>query len=368
MSADGVQVVAYRPEWAAEAARLVDELRAAVPSALGVEHIGSTAIFGMDAKDCLDLMILVDDLETSRAEPSLSALGYRRRPEPWNNAEPAIGRDWPKMVFAPPAGARATNIHVRVAGSPTARIALLFRDHLRANPARVRWWSDLKSAATEATTDLAGYGRIKHPAWLILMDLAEAWATETGWQPAGLEPEPTVIDDQGRPEAPVASDEVSTIIGFLEFHRATFAWKCAGLGAAGLSATTGSSTMTLGGMLKHLAYVEDHWFSHRMHGNERQPIWRDVSWETDPEWDWHSAAEDSPTTLSELWQDATARSRDLLTDTLSAGGLDQLARRSLPDGRTPSVRWIVLHMIEEYARHNGHADLIREAVDGLTGE
>ena len=63
-----------------------------------------------------------------------------------------------------------------------------------------------------------------------------------------------------------------------------------------------------------------------------------------------------------------SRSRDLLSATLADGGLDQLARRNLPDGRTPSVRWIVVHMIEEYARHNGHADLIRESVDGLVGE
>lgn len=62
------------------------------------------------------------------------------------------------------------------------------------------------------------------------------------------------------------------------------------------------------------------------------------------------------------------RSRDLLAETGSDGGLDQLARQNLPDVRTPSVRWIVIHMIEEYARHNGHADLIREAVDGLIGE
>ena len=63
-----------------------------------------------------------------------------------------------------------------------------------------------------------------------------------------------------------------------------------------------------------------------------------------------------------------SRSRDLLSETLAHGGLDQPARRSLPDGRIPSVRWIVVHMIEEYARHNGHADLIRESVDGLVGE
>ena len=175
-------------------------------------------------------------------------------------------------------------------------------------------------------------------------------------------------DDQGRPEPPLASGEAETLVGFLEYQRATFAWKWSGLEAAGLKATLGASTMTLGGMLKHLAYYEDHWFSHRMRGNKRQAVWSDDYWDDDPDWEWNSATEDSPQRLHTLWQDAVSRSRDLLSGTLAGGGLDQLARRSLPDGRTPSVRWIVVHMIEKYARHNGHSDLIRESVDGLTGE
>jgi hypothetical protein len=62
------------------------------------------------------------------------------------------------------------------------------------------------------------------------------------------------------------------------------------------------------------------------------------------------------------------RSRSLIDDALTRGGLGQLARRTWPDGRAPSLRWILCHMIEEYARHNGHADLIRESLDGETGE
>ena len=69
-----------------------------------------------------------------------------------------------------------------------------------------------------------------------------------------------------------------------------------------------------------------------------------------------------------LWSDAVERSRQLVATALVDGGLDQLARRTWPDGTAPSLRWILLHMIEEYARHNGHADLIRESVDGATGE
>jgi pimeloyl-ACP methyl ester carboxylesterase len=88
----------------------------------------------------------------------------------------------------------------------------------------------------------------------------------------------------------------------------------------------------------------------------------------DLDWDWHSAAEDTPEQLFALWQEAVARSRSLVAEALADGGLERLARRTWPDGRAPSLRWILVHLIEEYARHNGHADLLRESVDGLTGE
>jgi uncharacterized damage-inducible protein DinB len=178
----------------------------------------------------------------------------------------------------------------------------------------------------------------------------------------------TDVDDQGRPEPPLAADEAGTLLGFLDFQRATLAWKCAGLDSAGLTATVGVSSMTLGGMLKHLAYVESDWFSRSLYGRDRQPPWDTVDWKADPDWEWHSAAEDTPEQLTTLWQDAVASSRVLVAEALADRGLDQLARRTWPDGRAPSLRWILVHMIEEYARHNGHADLIRESVDGVTGE
>lgn len=178
----------------------------------------------------------------------------------------------------------------------------------------------------------------------------------------------THLDEQGRPEPPLAGDEIATLLGFLEFQRATLAWKCAGLDGAGLRATVGGSSMTLGGLLKHMALVEDEWFSQRLHGRERRPPWDTVDWKADPDWDWDSAAEDSPEQLMALWQDAVERSRTLVAEALADGGLDRLARRGWPDGRTPSLRWILVHMVEEYARHNGHADLLRESVDGRTGE
>jgi uncharacterized damage-inducible protein DinB len=178
----------------------------------------------------------------------------------------------------------------------------------------------------------------------------------------------TDVDEQGRPEPPLAADETATLLGFLDYQRATLAWKCAGLDGAGLRATVAASSITLGGLLKHLALVEDSWFARSLYGRDRQPPWDTVDWQADPDWEWHSAAEDPPEQLLALWQDSVARSRSLLMEALSEGGLERLAQRTWPDGRAASLRWILVHMIEEYARHNGHADLLREAVDGQTGE
>jgi uncharacterized damage-inducible protein DinB len=178
----------------------------------------------------------------------------------------------------------------------------------------------------------------------------------------------TRIDEQGRPEPPLDADETATLVGFLEYQRATLAWKCAGLDRAGLGATVAASSMTLGGMLKHLAYVEDLWCSRWLHGRDPEPPWDTVDWKADPDWDWHSAADDTPEELRTLWEDTVARSRARVAEALADGGLDRPARRTWPDGGAPSRRWILVHMIEEYARHNGHADLLRESLDGLTGE
>ena len=179
----------------------------------------------------------------------------------------------------------------------------------------------------------------------------------------------TEIDEFGRPHPPFAGDEVATILGFLDYQRATLAWKCAGLDAAGMRAKVGVSSMTLGGILKHMAFVEDVWFSRWLLGRDAAPPWDDPVVYAEPDWEWRTAADDSPEELRALWQDAVERSRRRLEETLHDGGLDRLAS-AMPRRWTvaPSVRWIIVHMIEEYARHNGHADLLRESVDGETGE
>lgn len=176
------------------------------------------------------------------------------------------------------------------------------------------------------------------------------------------------LDAHGRPEPPAASDETTMLLTYLDYHRATFAWKFRGLDSAGLNTRIATSTMTLGGMMKHLALVEDGWFSRSLFGHEYSRPWDNVDWEADPDWEWRTAAADSPDELRALWERAVVRSREMVAEALASGGLDRLAARRWSDGRSPSLRWIILHMIEEYARHNGHADLLREAVDGETGE
>jgi uncharacterized damage-inducible protein DinB len=181
------------------------------------------------------------------------------------------------------------------------------------------------------------------------------------------------VDEQGRTEPPLAAGELETLLGFLDYQRQTLEWKCRGVDEAGKNLTVGVSTMTLGGLVKHLGYVEDSWFGVWLHGRPPTPPWDTVDWRSDPDWEWRTAAADPLDALLEEWQAAVARSRTAVAEALAeAGGpesaLGRPARKAWADGGVPTLRWILCHLIEEYARHNGHADLLREAVDGQVGE
>ena len=168
-------------------------------------------------------------------------------------------------------------------------------------------------------------------------------------------------------EPPLAGDETATLLGSLERQRATFAWKCGGLDAAGTRTTVGVSTMTLGGLLKHLALVDDDYFSVRLLGSDPMPPFDTVDWESDPDWEWRTGAEDDPEELMALWRAAVERSRAAVASVLAEGDLGQRVKNSRWSD-PPSLRRTLVDLIEEYARHVGHADLIRESVDGLVGE
>lgn len=167
-------------------------------------------------------------------------------------------------------------------------------------------------------------------------------------------------------EPPLQGTEAEQLLAALDRLRATFRYKTDGLDAAGLSGRIGPSTLTLGGLLKHLALVEDHQFGRKLSGVPLGPPWSQVDWDAEPDWDF-GAAGDAPDTLYQLWDTAVARSRERVAEALAAGGLDQPAHVGV-EGEHANLRRLVCDMIEEYGRHTGHADLIREAVDGRTGE
>ncbi|MGQ0629575.1 MAG: mycothiol transferase [Sporichthyaceae bacterium] len=177
------------------------------------------------------------------------------------------------------------------------------------------------------------------------------------------------MDEVGSPwEPPLAGTEVEHLVGALDRLRATFRWKAGSLDAAGLQARLGPSSLTLGGLLKHLAVVEDFIFTVKMRGEPIGAPWEVEEWDDEIEWPFTSAVEDTPEELYALWDGAIERSRARLAAALADGGLDQLVHVSAPDGRHASLRRLLCDLIEEYGRHTGHADLLRESVDGLVGE
>ncbi|MER7250672.1 GrpB family protein [Kribbella sp. NPDC000426] len=179
-----VAVVDYDPAWPAEFSYLAGRLRAAVgESAVAVDHVGSTSVPGLAAKNCIDAQIRVAELSADLVELMENA-GFRRRPEEWNRVEVSNGQRCEKLVFAPPIGERATNIHVRLINGPNTRYALLFRDYLRADETARQAWGAFKQRLAQSAPDIFDYGQIKAPATEILMLSAEHWALRTGWNPS----------------------------------------------------------------------------------------------------------------------------------------------------------------------------------------
>lgn len=176
-----------------------------------------------------------------------------------------------------------------------------------------------------------------------------------------VQPRPEPGDPNQRPQG-----EREGLEQFLDFYRTVLARKAEGLNADQLCRTTSSSNLTLGGLVKHMALVEDSWFTVRLAGQPEPKPWASADWDLDPDWEMTSARDDSPHDLLALFDEACDRSRAIVAATPS---LDAEMPPEQCGERGPSnLRWIMLHMIEEYARHTGHADFIRESIDGQTGD
>jgi Protein of unknown function (DUF664) len=170
-------------------------------------------------------------------------------------------------------------------------------------------------------------------------------------------------------EPPLAGTEAEHLVGALDRLRTTFRWKAGGLDEAGLRARIGASSLTIGGLLKHLALVEDYYFTTKMRGEPVGAPWDALGWDgSNDDWEFASAADDTPEQLYAVWDGAVERSRTRLAGALADGGLDQVVDTSDGEGQHASLRRLLCDLVEEYGRHTGHADLIREAVDGLVGE
>jgi len=139
-------------------------------------------------------------------------------------------------------------------------------------------------------------------------------------------------------EPSMTANEAEMLLFALARSRAQFAWKCGGLDAAGLHKQFPPSAMTLGGLLKHMALVEDRYTAEFLTGKPIHGYWKAHNFEADPDWDWHTAADGQPSAFV------------------------------ISTGESPNLRRVLTDLHDEYARHVGHADLFREAVDGLVGE
>jgi len=169
-----------------------------------------------------------------------------------------------------------------------------------------------------------------------------------------------------RTDPPLQGPELPMLLGFLDYHRATLLWKVEGLDKEQMNRRLPSSELTLAGLVKHLALVEDTWFAERTVGWEPVEPWASAPWDDDVDWDFHSAPDDDPADIVALYRAACDRSRRVVEAV--GGDLDHLTVAPSRAGAHFTLRWVILHMIEETARHNGHADLLRESIDGVTGE
>ncbi|MBA0053700.1 DinB family protein [Streptomyces sp. AJS327] len=163
-------------------------------------------------------------------------------------------------------------------------------------------------------------------------------------------------------DTPPAWDERTQLTTFLDYARDTVRAKCEGVSAehARTALLPGSPLMTLSGVVSHLRWVEYHWFQVTFLGEDDQGPWT----EEDPDREMRIAVDVPLPRLLDEYAEQSARYRELVAE----HSLDERARRTVRDGLHVDLRWILLHLTEETARHNGHLDILRELLDGTTGD
>jgi GrpB-like predicted nucleotidyltransferase (UPF0157 family) len=181
--------VSYDERWPDEFARIAQPLRNALGAlALRIDHIGSTAVPGLAAKDIIDIQVTVATLDAPALVAALAPIGYTLREDITGDHLPPGRADapeeWAKLYFRAPDGQRPTHLHVRRAGHANQRYALLFRDYLRATPSSARAYAQVKQALARLHPhDIYAYYAVKDPVCDLIMDAAEQWAATTGYTP-----------------------------------------------------------------------------------------------------------------------------------------------------------------------------------------
>jgi len=169
-------------------------------------------------------------------------------------------------------------------------------------------------------------------------------------------------------ERPVAmvrtSDERTILTSVLDWYREGVLAKVQGLSDREAGARPLPSGTSISGLLKHLALVEDHWLGHRIGGLELSPHWSSVDFAADPDWEFRTGIDDGIEAVTAMYRDACLKSRVALGNR----PLDELGIGTDSEGRPVTVRWVLVHLLEETARHLGHLDILRELLDGSTGE
>lgn len=170
-------------------------------------------------------------------------------------------------------------------------------------------------------------------------------------------------------EPPIDGTEAEHALGALGRMRATLRWKADGLDEAGLRHRIPSSSLSLGGLLLHLAMCEDYYLTTKLRGEELVEPWRSLGHDGTDEWEFTTEVFTAAETYA-VFDEAVVRNTRRIADAVAegGGGLDLVAHVDDGNGNHPRLRRLLHDLLEEYARHTGHADLLREAVDGRVGE